>query len=742
MVQDCLELLDAERYEAAASSCESAFEESDATAAAVAAARAHRRLGNDDEILAWAARVGERDEATAILKLAAGVHHRRGDHAASSDVLDRAFAAEGRLGDVEAQVQTAYHLHRLAWREGDLRRALDAAEHIHRLSAATEDEAEWRGTAFQLLANVLNDVGDFERAADALRLAESSLGREHPQLPYLLLTRGAIQQSLGRQALARQALGRALALAEGDESQRWVKSTRLNLLQIAVEERDFEAAGEHLAALLQRAEADGTSPSPWLFYLRARFNRGRGDLEAALEDLERALEPPPISNLAWWFEDEAGAVLEELGRDDEARHAYLRAIEHLEGMRRDLELNELKASLLDRQRRPYDALARQHLAAGRPRQALAIVERAKARTFLDAFIAQPLPVAGEGDATAAWDASLRALERVDALRSLLPAMNRSKVVEPRPVDELLAGFAGHALIYFHAGPELWLLAIDGAEVRAHLLSDRRDAVERTVRDFLARPDDQNLARELGSLLLPPPALPPDGSLVHLVTDGELGRLPFAALRVGDSYLIERHALAQVPSLSALAALEERAHPAGERWVFGDPLGDLPAAAAEAREVSRRLDAELRLGRDADSEALFKTTGATLLHLATHTGTSSAGPWLGLSDRRVDAAEIVARGLGPEITVLASCASGARRGQGVWGSLAAAFLTAGSRTALASLWTIDDDVTRDFISELYRRGFDGDAARALARVQRRRAAAGEAPSRWAAFVLFGSGRPVS
>src|SRR4030095_12136193 len=104
-------------------------------------------------------------------------------------------------------------------------------------------------------------------------------------------------------------------------------------------------------------------------------------------------------------------------------------------------------------------------------------------------------------------------------------------------------------------------------------------------------------------------------------------------------------------------------------------------------------------------------------------------------------EIVAGRIGPRLVVLASCASGVRPWRQMWGSLGASFLAAGSRSVLASLWSVEDEQTRDLILRFYAEGGVSDPAGALARAQRVAIGRGQSPQYWAPFVLFGSDHPV-
>ena len=204
--------------------------------------------------------------------------------------------------------------------------------------------------------------------------------------------------------------------------------------------------------------------------------------------------------------------------------------------------------------------------------------------------------------------------------------------------------------------QLRKLAAPAAEIRD--LADR----------FLGHPDDASLATRLGEILLPAGALPEAGRPVYVVADGALGNLPFAALRRRGRFLVEDHGIVFVPSLNALVALEApRAVPAGPAVALADPQRNLPAAAAEAVEVARRLGGTAWTAGEATAGRLREAARSRTLHLATHTGLGPRGAWLQLADRRVAASEIVADRMGPRLVVLASCASGVRPGREMWGS---------------------------------------------------------------------------
>ncbi|HET9227002.1 MAG TPA: CHAT domain-containing protein, partial [Thermoanaerobaculia bacterium] len=393
---------------------------------------------------------------------------------------------------------------------------------------------------------------------------------------------------------------------------------------------------------------------------------------------------------------------------------------------------------LDQKRRPFEALFRLQVRSGRTEAALATVERAQARTFLDAF----LHASSSAEAAPGKTWSSVSLERIEGLESLLPAMSESPVASLQPIGQVLDAFGDrHGLVYFEADGDLWLLTVADSQVRLHPPVPAEE-VRRLGGRFLAHPEDPRIAGRLGEMLLPPGSLPEKGTAIHLVADSIVGNLPFAALRREGRHLVEDHPVLFVPSLNALAALESRSGEApGPPLIFADPRGDLPGAALEGREVAKRLGGAALLAQRAVSGELKRASRARVLHLATHSGLGPRGAWLQLADREVSASEIVAGRIGPRLAVLASCSSGARPGGQMWGSPGAAFLAAGSRAVLASLWSVEDEPARSFVLRFYAEGGASDPAGALARTQRVAIRQGLSPQHWAPFVLFGSGRPL-
>jgi CHAT domain-containing protein len=109
-------------------------------------------------------------------------------------------------------------------------------------------------------------------------------------------------------------------------------------------------------------------------------------------------------------------------------------------------------------------------------------------------------------------------------------------------------------------------------------------------------------------------------------------------------------------------------------------------------------------------------------------------------------EIVELPLDGKIVVLSACGSAAGEllpGEGVLG-LHRAFLQAGARAALGSLWPLRDEEAAALLTAFYRHLRRGQRLdEALAAAQRERIAAGAPPAAWAGMVLVGDGavRPL-
>ncbi len=170
-------------------------------------------------------------------------------------------------------------------------------------------------------------------------------------------------------------------------------------------------------------------------------------------------------------------------------------------------------------------------------------------------------------------------------------------------------------------------------------------------------------------------------------------------------------------------------------VVADTRSDLKHAAIESRFVVQHTGATPRLGANATVSALWAAANQPLLHVIAHSGVGMRGGYLALADGQVTAADILAWRVGPRLVVLPTCASAATIRTEMWGSLAAAFLAAGSQHVVATLTSVQDRVAADFTRQFYRanglRDPVGGVTRALREMSRRYPVAD-----WSPFVVAG------
>lgn len=323
----------------------------------------------------------------------------------------------------------------------------------------------------------------------------------------------------------------------------------------------------------------------------------------------------------------------------------------------------------------------------------------------------------------------------------------------------------------------WVLAIERARVQAHPLppaAELGSAAAMLTAGLLGSSSqvEPQAAVSLGSLLLAEPLaeLSPGVRRLVIVPDGELHRVPFAALSPDEpgAPLVERFGLSVVPSATLWLRLREsRAGPA-ERALLALADPPIPTALTQAAPLVRALGrlrggraeaalavamfggpSELLLDDHASEAALERAVEFSVVHIAAHAIVDRAQPSRSgvvlasddTHDGLVTLAELGDLELSGALVVLAAC-QGADgdllAGEGPLSPARALFL-AGARAVVAGSWPVRDDDAAALFSLLYRYLDEGlPVAEALARAQRDRRATGAPPSAWAGFVVYGDG----
>ncbi|XP_044168972.1 tetratricopeptide repeat protein 28-like [Acropora millepora] len=213
----------------------------------------------------------------------------------------------------------------------------------------------------------------------------------------------------------------------------------------------------------------------------------------------------------------------------------------------------------------------------------------------------------------------------------------------------------------------------------------------------------------------------------IVSEGALCLTPWAVI-------VESIRIRTVPSLTSyqlISRVPEGYHKktgallVGNPWLndLKKPLPDLPCAQEEVEMIASILNTSPLTGREATkAEVIKRMSSVGLIHIAAHgnerTGEIALSPnpgWTSKFPQKTDyilkMSDVQAANLRARLVVLSCCHSGRGRvlkGEGVVG-IARAFLAAGARSVLISLWAIDDEATMVFMKGFYQHLKEGKTA---------------------------------
>jgi len=422
-----------------------------------------------------------------------------------------------------------------------------------------------------------------------------------------------------------------------------------------------------------------------------------------------------------------------MGDRASAEKDFRSSIAEIEDQRRNLAEPAMRISYFERADGVFLRLIEILVDEGRIEEAFSISERKRARALLD-------QIASENGISAPLDAR-EVATRIDARTSLLE------------------------ITLLDRGAELWVMH------RGHVFHARGTAtgpeIEKRVEEHLAAIASNDLpavrrhGRWLFDQLIAPVAheISPDADLV-IVPDAGLQSFPFATLVLPDaSFLVDRHPLAMAPSASVFLRTSAAAPTGLPILAVAEPtpegFASLPGSAAEVEALTRQYPRGRNLvGAECSPEQFLKSANtAALVHFAGHAQTDSVQPpksALIFQSANGAPARLTAEAIGRAhlpthpLIVLAACSTGSgrvRRNEGVE-SLASAFLQAGARGVVATLWDVEDAPSVHLFRELHR-GFRNGARTIDAVRDAQRACMHStdpqlrAPSVWASTVVIGT-----
>ena len=652
-----------------------------------------------------------------------------GDFDKARRFLEQALELDRALADRQSQVLRLNNLGTAAYFQGNYQEALEryrAAQSVL-IQGPAEEWTGARGSATAAnIALVYQRLGLYERALDEYRKIDPSAGAMMPKDQAVrLINLGALYRHLGDPYKALGCYRQAGDLYARNRDRDGELSARTNAgIAQALDLKDYSAAlgtFDEAQALAGKAGSNWQAMQIRLYRaetLRRMGRRSAGEFEAALETARRLKMPE-----AEW------KALFALGRVKEAAGV-------IESIREQAPGGALRGQFLAEKRDVYDATIEQCLLDNDAEGFLRWSERARSRVLRDQL--------GKAIGQEVGLAALQ--ERLDT-------------------EALL-------LVYW-TGPKLGGL-LWATRANSGLLA-REPAEVRQLLESLSTPDGGNwreYAKATGARLLGgiPPLEAGGIRRIIVVPDGLLQVVPFDVLSVPGraTLLVEEAAVTYLPTAALLAREPHRARwwrPPWNRSLVAlaapqgaDPLVDftplppLANATREARAIAHRLSGRTLVltGDAAGRNALIQAAadGVPVIHVAAHAAVSEERPERSRILLEHDALFLgeVARSdmRQVDLATLSACETEQGRlvlGEGIQ-SFSRAFLTAGARSVVTTLWRVADEPTAAFMEAFYYHLARGSTkADALTAAKRKFLHSGGPlanPYYWAAFVLNGEG----
>ncbi|MSO29800.1 MAG: CHAT domain-containing protein [Acidobacteria bacterium] len=568
-------------------------------------------IANYQRTLAVAEKAGRRDSVARTLNNLGVVAQAQGDARSALDYLTRSLALKEELGQTQDLVTTAVNIGDLHQYQRNFSLALDYFE---------------RGRELAVKAGVRRGEGSALTAIGGIHAVE------------------------GRYDAAKNSLLQALSIAEALDDPLAAASAWHLLGSVARYERRWAESEEAYQRGLAIREAIGDKPGVSLTLTGlADLFLAEGQPDRAVGFAERAVEVGrAIGQIQsrWSALRALGSAQAALGRTDAAVGALRESIDVVEQGRRQVAggAEDLQRFFEDKTA-PYYELAALYASNGRPAEAFATVERARARALLD-VIETGKPIVGAlTDAERVREDQLdRGLVSLNVQRAAAAARTPVQPEQVRQLDDALARarrardewqyqiYAAHPELRFGRGEtpavsldetaaalapgtaiamfmssadRLRLLLLtraagqQGPSVRIFTIPLSREDLARRAQSF----NEQISRRDLGfapaaralydTLLGSADASLRTVSRLAIVPDGSLWDVPFQALITPRGrFVIEERAVSYSPSVSTLLRLQDRR---GTRTsgvtrlvAIGDPSGASPGAPARLPEAAREV----------------------------------------------------------------------------------------------------------------------------------------------------------
>ena len=641
---------------------------------------------------------------------------------------------------------------------GELRKAVEYHNLHLRISKDLGDKAG-EGFAYGNLGTVFDNLGDFNKAIEYhnrhLESAKSLGDKDGEGVAYGGL--GLASYSLGdfKKALYYHNLRLGIAKDLGDKEREGIAYGNLGSAFLKL--GDFQTAIEYYELRLSIAEDIGHKDG---------IGHAYGELGNAFQclgDSKTALRYHSLHlNIAKDLGDKTqeGEAYNGIGRSLEGLGLLSEALEHYQSSVRVF--NEMRSLLQSKDKWkigfrnewnfPYTSLWRVLVKQGKTVEALLAAEEGRAQALADLlaskFDFQASQVWGNGEIQERDVEMFSCISTCTvflAVNEIQNKINAWVLSKGKPVFHWQKKLDHHGTSNFDS---LVQSAYDSHGVRAHVRCEDRslDALrggykisegsfEQSSQSQLSNGDPlvalyNNIIGPIADLI--------QGDELIIVPDGPLWLAPYAAL-VGPrfKFLCESFRIRLIPSLTSLKMIADcpsEYHSKSGALLVGDPcvadiicdngerMKQLPFARQEVQMIGQILKVIPLTGKQATKdEVLKRLSSIALVHIAAHGSTETGEIALSPNPNRpsrapseedflLRIADVMNVKLRARLVVLSCCHSGQGeiKAEGVVG-VARAFMGAGARSVLVSLWAIDDEATLEFMKSFYHYLVDGRSA---------------------------------
>ena len=664
----------------------------------------------------------------------------------------------------------------------DFKQALDYNKQHLSIAKEVGDRAG-EGRAYGNFGNVCQSLGDFKQALEYhnqdLSIAKEVGDRAGEGRAYCNLGRVYCRLRKFREATEYQTQSLSIAREIGDRSAEcsnyfWLGEIRSGL-------SDFKGSFDYYLQSMKIAEESGKNDAKSVLYCRlGTFYQRRGDLEAAKEYHKQHLD------IAKETGDRCGegCACRKLGYDHElsgclnsALEFYRSSVRAYDGVRCLLgDEDAWKVNFRDDHQGAYTALLATLLKLSKTDEALSAAEQGRGQALTDLMALQygiKLPPSGPFDLNEIISSRVVDVSTQIVFVALEDKKTNLWVLSQRNGAQFKqADMGGRDFL-----EEVITSAIKDNVGRCVKIEDRKprkpaEELTRNEESDISAPlskENGNSLHLLHCCIFCPIAKLLRNDEIIIVPDGALCLAPFAAfLDESSRYLSESFRIRVIPSLTSLkliADAPEDYHSKRGALLVGDPClkeitnifgqpkwTQLPYAREEVRMIGEILNTAPLTGKAASKDEVLRRIGSVaLVHIAAHDQCGSGQIYLAPNPTRkskypqeddyvLKIADVRTVQLRARLVVLSCSHSGQGdvKAEGVVG-IARAFLGAGARSVLVTLWAIDDEATLEFMKKFYQHLRDGKSASvslSLAMKYLRETEKFSAVKYWAPFQLIG------